>query len=306
MLARISKVIGKALCSRVVSRIFDTAPLDIKPGKVRFVSQLCHRDVPRYLLSIKSVYRFFGEGDIFIVDDGSLTSDDRAILVDHLREVEFHPLSRFDTGRCPRGNTWERLAALVEQAKTRFAVQVDADLVARRDIAEAVACYRSNRAFALGGEFGPGLVSFAEMSAWIESRSWANHPHIQVVTERSIARLAEPETRRYMRATSAFTGLPAGGVPPWEEVERFSDEMKALVGSRWTEWGTEQVTSNYVVANSAGATVLEAPRYVNNCPEIEVVDASLIHFFGTYRYYKGRYRRTAAEVIASLPPVRRG
>ena len=37
--------------------------------------------------------------------------------------------------------------------------------------------------------------------------------------------------------------------------------MTAELGSRWTEWGTEQVTSNYVVANSPEAMVLPYPKY---------------------------------------------
>jgi len=89
--------------------------------------------------------------------------------------------------------------------------------------------------------------------------------------------------------------------------EAFSFEAEALVGVRWQEWGTEQVTSNYVIGNEPGAQLLRYDHYTNywNAPWDE--DARFVHFVGAYRYANGAYLRAtrqALDLLASdAPPL---
>ena len=96
-----------------------------------------------------------------------------------------------------------------------------------------------------------------------------------------------------------FHGLLAVGyVLPG--LRAFSDAMHAALGARWDEWGTEQVASNYAVANAGAAGSLVPPTYVNHTPEAALEDARLVHFYGTHRFRGGRYLAAARAAVARM------
>ena len=63
MLDRISANLGRKTFDLATRDIRSTPPIDRQPGDIRFVSLVCHRDLNRYLIAIKSVYRQIGRGD---------------------------------------------------------------------------------------------------------------------------------------------------------------------------------------------------------------------------------------------------
>lgn len=280
--------------------ITTTPAITTTSAPLKFVTLLQHADVLPYLVSIKSVFRSFNEGSVLVVDDGSLTSDDRAVLGEHIRGIEFKHISEVDNPYCPRGSCWERLLTLIDEAASAYAIQVDADLVACGELREAAEHWRDNRAFALGNRISPGLVTLQEMSDWLEFESgWDNAESLQLVSERNLKNLLRPDERHYLRASAAFAGVARGSVSR-AMLEEFSQEMQGLLEERWSEWGSEQVASNYCVANSNSPSELKPPRYVNHTPLGSLEDAVLVHFFGTYRYMAGNYRAHAKRVIEQL------
>jgi hypothetical protein len=69
--------------------------------------------------------------------------------------------------------------------------------------------------------------------------------------------------------------------------------MAEIIGAqKWSEWGSEQVASNFMVANAAGGYVLPFERYRYFSPEeaTEAKAAVLLHFIGTHRFAGGVYR----------------
>ena len=77
----------------------------------------------------------------------------------------------------------------------------------------------------------------------------------------------------------------------------------ALVGQdRWTEWGTEQVASSFLLANEPGMVPLPYRRYLNYWKEPPVADARFLHFVGTHRYSTAEYRVRTRQAIAALRP----
>jgi len=77
--------------------------------------------------------------------------------------------------------------------------------------------------------------------------------------------------------------------------------MEQLVGpSKWREWGSEQVTSNFLVANMPGSLVLPVGRYPFWAPKRDLCETALIHFFGARRFSGGMYRRQARAIIDEL------
>ncbi len=103
---------------------------------------------------------------------------------------------------------------------------------------------------------------------------------------------------RYVRGSSAFVGLSQGGFHR-QQIERFYRELEPLFGDRFQEWGSEQVGSNFAVANSPNATVLPYPSYANYEPGFHG-DAKFVHFYGTHRYMNGVYARQGRRVIDHL------
>ena len=59
--------------------------------------------------------------------------------------------------------------------------------------------------------------------------------------------------------------------------------MEAILGTSWCDWGSEQVASNYAIANSPDPVVLPLPTYSGFGPsELGYWDKiSCFHFVGT-------------------------
>ena len=79
--------------------------------------------------------------------------------------------------------------------------------------------------------------------------------------------------------------------------------MRRLTGTRWDEWGTEQVASNYLVANLPGTLVLPFPDY--GTPDRIASRPRFLHFIGSQRFTTGCYARTARAVIGEIRTPRK-
>jgi hypothetical protein len=101
-----------------------------------------------------------------------------------------------------------------------------------------------------------------------------------------------------MKSQSAGFSL-SGGCRALAEL--FSQEAQRLLGTdRWAEWGSEQVASNFVVANEPRTTLLPYGRYLNFWNAGVPDDARFVHFIGTYRYHRGVYGQATAAATAFL------
>ncbi len=259
---------------------------------------VCHQDMIMYLVSIKSFYRRIGTGRIIIVDDGTLTSSDRRTLSGHLGSPEIINIRDIDTGPFPKGGTWERLAKILDLLDTCYVIQIDSDTVTRNEVPEVLECVRSNRSFALGtvSRFGTKCVSLSEASEF--ARDFED-THVQNAAEKNLAKLPLPGHRRYVRGSSGFAGF-ARGIRPKSLAQEFSEGMFALIGQKWSEWGSEQVMSNYLIANSPDPAVLPQPKYTCFAPGRPVIEASFLHFIGTSRYIGGIYARESSAAIKTM------
>ena len=69
---------------------------------------------------------------------------------------------------------------------------------------------------------------------------------------------------------------------------------------RWAEWGSEQVTSNFVIANEPNPLLLPYDRYLNFWNADLPGDARFAHFIGTYRFHRGAYAGATRKAISAL------
>lgn len=276
--------------------VFSTPPISPKKGRIAIQIMTSHLDMVMALLAVKSLYYFLKEGEIFILNDGTLTAKDKDILHYHLSPEQIVPIGNIDTGRCPKGNTWERFLLTTELVKDKYVFQMDSDTLTINSIPEIIQCINDNRSFAPPGEKGNVINPMIDICRRAK-KVYSNH--VVVVAEKSFDRLKNFENLNYVRACSGYAGYGKGSFSK-KEVEEFSIEMESLIGSKWREWGSEQVASNYIIANIPGAVILPYDKYTLFEPGIDYEKASYIHFIGTHRFKEGVYIELSKQIIKKL------
>lgn len=275
-----------------------TPPLEKRPGKVKFVSLVCHKDLNRYLIAIKSVYSMIGEGEIVVLDDGTLTQSDIEILNHHLCSPDYYHAEDIDVGPCPSYICWKRIMLILELCQDNYVIQVDSDIVAGNSLDEVTNAVAADEAFILVNRKNPGVVKLRDMAAWVNEAGW-QHKTVQVETEKCLGLHPEAGSKQYIRGSAAFVGWPKG-CSNKAELEQFSTFVEANIGPLWRQWGSEQTSTNFLMGNVPKLRLLEYPRYVNNAPSLSVDQAALVHYYGTFRYREGRYRSAARKAISVL------
>jgi hypothetical protein len=295
MMFRIQRAIHQTRFDFYCRDILNTAPVKVAAGGLAVVSMVSRRDVLMYLAAIKSFLLELGEGHPIILNDGSLQTSQIQLLEAHLPAASFVRVPDVDTGGGPQGGCWERLFTIIDLINDRYVVQLDSDTLTYGSIAEVKECYRDNASFTLGTSAGRSFVSLTEsarMAQQLTSR------HVQVIAERAFDSLPDGGDKCYVRGSAGFAGF-ARACFQRLKLEEFSAQMEKLTGPRWREWGSEQVASNYVVANSPSARVLPYPKYACFDPRINPTDSAFLHFVGPHRYARGVYRRMVQEHIAA-------
>jgi hypothetical protein len=295
MFYRIKRAVAYWRFSRIAKGILDTPPIALRPAPIRVVSMLQARDMLMYLLAIKSFYARIPGGAIEVIDDGSLTANDRARLVEHIPGISIKPAAAIETHPCPRGGTWERLLHILDLSASTYVVQLDSDILTTGPIPEVNDAIARNLSFTLGSNPKYGIVSLEEAAALHDGADTST----QTVAERALPLLPDGMGRCYVRGCSGFAGF-AVGASQRAVAETFSTKMEVVLGARWHEWGTEQVASNYLIANAPGGFVLPAERYATHYGHHNASDAALIHFIGTWRFRGGTYARFGRAEIARL------
>lgn len=289
---------GRTMFAWRCSGILKTPPLRLE-GDLRFalLSQVQHKDLLMYLLAVKSFALQLKPQAIYIVNDGSLTSEDRQILDQHLPGHTLYSLADFRSSKCPRGGTWERLLAISARVSDHYVVQLDADTLTLGPIDEVRDCIEGGRAFSIGTWDEQTPETMQERHEVAARLALNPNAHIQVAAEAALDKLSGFESMRYIRGCSGFSGFPQGSFSP-ETIEGISQQMAAALGHRWSEWGTEQFTSNIIVANTKDPMVLPHPKYCD-CTQLRG-DPVFVHFIGTCRFRGGAYQRLGRKTIAAL------
>jgi hypothetical protein len=275
--------------------IFDTPPVVCDPGSpVVVLSMAYHADLTMYLIAAKSFARHLRPRRFVVVDDG-LTAQDRQLLRHHLGQVEFLPTREVDVGRCPRRGCWERLISIARLCGQHYVIQLDADTVTRARPQEVLDCVAGNRSFTMGTQDGQQVVSALEAARFVEH---VEDTHVQILAERALATLPDVERRRYVRGCAGFAGF-ARGAFDFEQLEAFSLYMQSAIDAdNWSRWGSEQVASNYIIANAPDPHVLSVAHYMNWVPPLNIEQAQFLHFIGVHRFEGKQYIRQSRRAIA--------
>ena len=285
---------------RRAQAVLATPPLRASDDGVVIFSMIGARVLLPYLVAAKSFARALGRGRVVVMDDGTLSAADRAVLAKQLGGPAILSLGAVDTGPAPRGGTWERLLAIIDARATDYVIQLDSDTLTLGDVAEVRAAIDANRSFSLRGEAASELMDVDAFAALLPPRP--EPLHIQHAAERAMGGLRLPAAGqpRYFRGCSGFAGFARSGAGRGLALA-FSAAMQAKLGAaRWAEWGTEQVTSNFVIANEPDPLLLPYGRFRNFWRDGVPGDVALMHFLGTNRYAGDAYLRLTDRAIAAL------
>ncbi len=288
--------INKLRFNLAVQKILNTPKLDTNPNGPTVLSMVHHRDVLSYLLALKSFSRYVLPSRVVVVADPTITEIDRNLLRKHVPSLVFRDAAEFHTGELPQGGCWERLIAISEYASEGFVIQIDADTVASGPMGEVQAAIKNNQAFLLGTEDVQQIQICSEVAAWAQPRL-SGSDHVQLVAESMLGRLADQGRWRYVRACAGFAGFPERSLNR-TVLLKLSQEMGLLLGSRWWEWGTEQFSSNLLLASMDGATVLPHPKYC--APHRANGETVFRHFIGYVRHVTPLYAVMASKVASEL------
>lgn len=272
--------------------ILMTPPIMPADDGVILYSMIGTRVLLPYLVAVKSLHAQLKRGRVVILDDGTLTPTDKALLNQHCGNPEIHSIASVDLGGCPPKSCWERLLLLLELRRDHYVIQLDSDTVTLGPVPEVAAAIRAGRDFTLRGDHDSAWLTLDQFDA-IRAPYDPLDPatHIQDATEAILGRVDAglPEQRHYVRGCAGFAGFAPGGLGP-QVARDFSREAEAILGrDSWKRWGSEQVMSNVIIANEGEPVLLPYDRYLNFWNADVPRDASFVHFIGTYRFHRGAY-----------------
>lgn len=287
--------------NEAVLGILDTAPIVPQRDGLVIFSMIGTAVLLPYLVAVKSLWAQLQRGRIAILDDGTLTASDRAILAQHCGDPEILSLADVPLGLFPHGGTWERLLTILDRRGGEYWIQLDSDTVTIGPVPELLDAISRNRSFALlgGDDAAIGALPLAEFAQHLYPGG-AQEGHVQTRIESRLGTIQADNGWRYVRGCSGFTGFAAGGAGR-ELAAAFLAEMERMLGREDVFiWGTEQVASNFQLANERNLLTLPYARYLNYWNEPWGDDAAFVHFVGTHRHDKGAYMASSRSVIAQL------
>ncbi len=149
---KILRKVREFLHLRAARGVLATPPLVPREDGVILFSMIGTKVLLPYLVAIKSLHHQLGCGRIVILDDGSLTKADKAVLAHHLGAPEIRHIAEVDTADCPRGGTWERLLTLLDMRRENYVIQLDSDTVTLGPVPEIAEAIAQRRSFTLRGD----------------------------------------------------------------------------------------------------------------------------------------------------------
>jgi len=297
VLNRIPCEVEKFLFFRTIRSILET-PV-IQKGKVPFtlLSMVQHQDLLPYLAAVKSFARYINPTQIVVICDPSITNEDRSVLRHHIPQIELRDAATFIHSDIPRGGCWERLFAITEYSREAYVVQLDADTLTIARPIEVEESILSRIGFVLGEERNQSVLTVEQIAEKSAPHAEQLGAHIQHRAEAAMASVGLAQNSKYVRGCAGFTGFQPD-VNMREKVLDFSARMQGVFKDQWRSWGTEQVASNFTVANQPGTEVLPFPKY--GTPDVCGANDSFIHFIGDKRFTSAMYRMTSIQLIRKL------
>jgi hypothetical protein len=238
--------------AEAIAGVLHTAPLEQSSAGPSIASLLGTADVLPYLVAVKSLHQRLRRGRFTILDDGTLTGEDRAILAHHCGDPEIVPHQAVRRGTLPAGGAWALLMTVLDRRAGQYWIALDPHTVTLGELPEVEAAMASNRSFALvadGPSGGPARRLERRLAVICGTRGW-----------------------RYRSGCAGLTGFAAGGTGR-ALAEAFHGTLAAL-----GEIATAEAARNLILANEAEPALLPRQRYRRHHDGRPGQGLALVHF----------------------------
>jgi hypothetical protein len=290
--------IRQAQFNKAVVNVLKFPKLQPKATGPLVLSMVQHKDVLPYLAALKSFAAYVDISGVVIVADKSITAYDEAILAEQIEGVIIRRANEFIRKNIPEGGCWERLIAISNYVENSFVIQLDADTLTLSKPEKVIELVNENISFTLGTYDLQAKVSVQEVARWAQSHcDAAINPHIQLLCESNLLVASGGDMRRvYIRGCAGFAGFGCKSFCE-DDIRSLSVSMASALGIKWTQWGTEQFASNFIISNIGKSEVLPHPVYTT--PDLINKTTVFVHFIGSLRYSKGKYLKFVNELMTS-------
>lgn len=179
---------GSANNVDALAAVVQTAPIQARGGGLAILVPLGAHSLLPGLVAIKTLHRAIGRGRVAIIDDGTLTAQDRAMLAHHCDDPEMLPAAHVHHGSMPTGLEWSALLTALDRRPSEYWILLDPYCLTLRPVeeaAEAIGRNRSHLMMTTSGSAGIGLAGFA---AGGPGRSVATELYTHLCNRHSTAR----------------------------------------------------------------------------------------------------------------------
>ena len=286
--------------AEAIAAILDTPPIAPRTDGMVLFATIGTADLLQFLVAVKSLHHQLDRGRVVLLDDGTLTGEDRALLAHHCGDPEILGLGDADMAGFPRGRDWEGLLTILDRRKGEYWIRLDSHTVTLGPVPDIAQALASNASFTLAG--AAEAASQPRLLGDFARRHYPDGPQsgsIAVQMESRLGLLSKPD-RRYARSGTGIAGFAAGG-PGRRFARAFLVQMSAMLGEEALSLpGAEQVTASFQIASEPRSVMLPSDHYCNHAPQSRQPGARFIHFAGPDHYEDGAYTSTSRRVIDRL------
>lgn len=265
-----------------------------KDSDFTVLTMLCKRDISQYLIAANSFCDYLRPSRFVIVNDGSLSAEDVRFIKTKLEPCEVYLGQDHLDEQLPTYSSWQRILVLSELIRQSYVVQMDADIMTFSTIDEVKDAITQAKPFMLGTDEGKTVTSAQAAQAFARECYKHGERHMQCLCESNLDVVSDFQTLRYVRACAGFSGFPKQSFTK-KDLLAISSAFESRLGADWPVWGSEQVTSNLLLANMEGVEVLPLRFY--DSIERYSKELKMVHFIGSLRFREGIYLRLARDYI---------
>lgn len=297
-LNKVIQLLNNFFFNLTAKKITDTPPIayNLDPN-VKIVTMLKHSDINMYLIAIKSFMWNFGYGTIEVIDDGSLTNEDKNILYKHVPNINIYSAENIETFTCPQYISWKRLFRIAHLAQESYVIQLDSDTISLAPLIDIHDKAQANEGFLIGNPQWQQPVDVNFLHNIV--KNWS-HAHPQPKAEEIFKDINFfNDGTKYLRGCAGFAGYPKN-FATFDEIINLSEQIEEKIGSVWRNWGSEQVTTLCLISKTKNSSILPWPKYQNHrFPHTNrsTEEASFIHFIGSTRYTDMAYLKLTRKYL---------
>ena len=284
--------------AEAIAAILETPPIMPRSDGLVIFSHIGTAAMLPYLVAVKSLWHRLGRGRVAILDDGTLTGEDRAILAHHCGDPDLLPISSRGRGERPAAGC-DRLLTILGRRASEYWIQLDSDTVTLGAVPEVERAIASNRSFLLPASPGAAPLPLRDFAAQYYPEEPAEGS-ARLNLESQLGQLSGSRGWRYVSGWGGIAGFAAGGGGR-TLVDAFVAEITALHGSQWLEvGGFEEIACNFVIANEPEPVLLPHERYLSDRGDARPEDAAVVRFPAGDRHGNGAYTTASEAAIAAL------